>query len=1271
MKTKIFLMLLALAVSTVNARENAGKKKKASSTKSIAAGCSPSTAKAEMSFNNVRTTIMINGDFWWDAIAQDGPQYEIPKGGGAHSLFSGALWIGGVDASGQLKVAAQTYRQDGSDFWPGPLDMTSASVDPGECTAYDRHWKITQAEVQDFYNNWNAPGYIIPEVIKNWPGNGDYRSSQDIPNLINPNFTHFLAPYVDADNDGNYDPGNGDYPAFRLFSNQPCSNDLLFGDQAIWWVFNDVGNIHTETGGIPIGLEVQAQAFAYTTNNEINNMTFYQYKITNRSSASIDTSCYFGVFVDADLGKYDDDYVGCDVPRGLGYCYNGDAEDEGPTGYGFNPPAVGIDYFQGPKADLNDGVDNDRDCSVDEPGELIIMSKFVYYNNDFTTWGNPTSATEYYQYLKGIWKNGQLMTYGGDGHGTGAGATTVLCNFMFPGDSDHNLEWGTGGNCNNNVSNPASPQADWDEYIAGNVAADRRFLQSAGPFTLKPGAVNYITIGAVWARASQGGPVASVNLLKLADDKAQSLFNNCFEIQNGPDAPDVTLRELEKEIILSLSNSSISNNKGEAYKERDPFIYNPFNSNDTSFYTFQGYQIYQVIDQSVTAADVDNADKARLVAKADVKDGVGQIVNEYFDNTINAYVPVEEVNGDDKGIVHSFRFTTDAFATGDNRLINHKNYFYMVVAYGFNADELNVGSDSTVAGGQRQPYIAGRRNVKVYTAIPHNPSPENYGSVLNSGYGSGPQLTRVEGTGNGYVTDYVPRLALDLTAATVDEILSSATGYRSLHPVYVGGRGPVDIKVYDPVKVPNAQFEIWLTGSDASARWVLKNLSNGGEIDSSERSIVNPNEQLFPDYGLSVNIAQVKTPLEDPDNDGFVEATITYSDPTKPWLSGVPDTDIDGIHPLDWINSPIDQTAPAFDIDPNQVYEKVLGGTWAPYRLCNDNDGPGSTASGVSTAINLYRNLPSIDVVFTADKSKWSKCVVLETDTVPALVGGVAKLGMKKRISLDIDGNPVTDGDSGRSWFPGYAINVETGERLNIMFGEDSWLVGENGNDMKWNPTSSFFSTLGARLLGGKHYIYVVNSNHDPEPYNPFQLMNGYDGCDTIQKLLKTNTVISRSRVFWNVAWVNFPLLTPGEQLLSCDVKVRLRVARPYQVYPTGTVVASGNLVQGQQYSVFEGKITYDAVTYFAGDSFTATATNSYAIAAPATWAVVVTSENAGNPKYTFSTSGLFNDMNNAEAAKTALDLINVVPNPYYAYSAYEGTLVGGVSVQPQLDNRI
>jgi hypothetical protein len=34
---------------------------------------------------------------------------------------------------------------------------------------------------------------------------------------------------------------------------------------------NDKGNIHTESGGEPIGMEIRAQAFAFATNDDINN----------------------------------------------------------------------------------------------------------------------------------------------------------------------------------------------------------------------------------------------------------------------------------------------------------------------------------------------------------------------------------------------------------------------------------------------------------------------------------------------------------------------------------------------------------------------------------------------------------------------------------------------------------------------------------------------------------------------------------------------------------------------------------------------------------------------------------------------------------------------------------------------------------------------------------------------------------------------------------------------------------------------------------------
>ena len=53
---------------------------------------------------------------------------------------------------------------------------------------------------------------------------------------------------------------------------------------------------------------------------------------------------------------------------------------------------------------------------------------------------------------------------------------------------------------------------------------------------------------------------------------------------------------------------------------------------------------------------------------------------------------------------------------------------------------------------------------------------------------------------------------------------------------------------------------------------------------------------------------------------------------------------------------------------------------------------------------------------------------------------------------------------------------------------------------------------------------------------------------------------------------------------------------------------------------------------------------------------------NSFNPVYEFSTDDLVATKGNSEVARDAMELINVVPNPYYGYSEYETN---------QLDNRV
>ncbi len=1266
-------LIIFAGVSSLYAHKSIHDKSDKHNNRALAAGCLPGASLTILDINNVRARINTSGDMWWD-LAGD-PMYEIPKGSRKHSMFNAALWIGGVDVNGQLRLAAQRYRQVGIDFWPGPLTVDgTASIEPETCVEYDKHFIIFRKDVDEFLA-WRAnpelyPDYKISRSIREYPAHGNMAKKQ----------ARYLAPFFDEDGDGEYNYENGDYPYYDI-DNSLCPlylpfgaereptmgsnpdygpptekgglmvDQVLKGDQTIWWVFNDKGNVHTETGGTPIGLEIRAQAFAFTTNDEINSMTFYSYEIINRSTHRL-TETYFSQWVDADVGYAWDDFVGCDVLRGLGYCYNGKPVDGsgGFDHYGEQPPAIGVDFFQGPYMDPDqkdnpryhyitnaqgDTIGRELICDVGINGvnfengiiddERFGMRRFVYHNNDNTVQGDPRYAYEYYNYLKGIWRDGTKMLYGGNAH-TNSAAYGPECDFMFPGDTDP-CDWGTGGV-------PPNGPRYWTEETAGNEPWDRRFMQSAGPFTLEPGACNYITVGIPWARAATGGPFASVELLRRVDDKCQRLFDNCFRVVDGPDAPELVIRELDRELIIYLINKPTSNNYLEMYEEFDPSIVSP----DTlsaeerwdSLYRFEGYQIFQVLDKTVSAAELHDASKARLVAQCDVKNGVKRLINFYYDEYIGADVPVVEVEGSDLGIVHSFRILEDKFATGDRRLVNNKKYYYLALSYGYNEYE-KYSSDPAAQEpgiqsfwGQKRPYLAGRKNIGVkgrgvpYVAIPHIPAPLSGGTIINAQYGSMPKITRIEGHGNG---DNI----LELTKESIDNILKD---YRAAEITYEINSGPLKIQVVDPLNVRGGDFifRFDVTGGKIdTARWTLIEIG-GTEEDTinmwtSDKTIGVANEQLLLELGLSVNIAQTLKPgnLDHPTN-GLLHSSITFADSAKRWLTGVPD--IDGEDAYNWIRSGTvydrnntsinDYDAPNF-LDPDSYYEKVIGGTWAPYRMASrwaDWDGAPAHASAIIHTFNKLEDLYSVDIVFTPDKSKWSRCPVIETGDDKILsVDNVDKFHIRKAQSVDKNGNPDGTG-TGMGWFPGYAINVETGERLNVMFGESSWLAGDNGKDMKFNPTSVYEHTVGGDrvIWGGKHFLYIFGSNRTSTLPN---LGVSYDEGEWARQMLTAGDVTSMRNLYRSVMWVSIPMLAYGEEWLSCEAVVRIRVARPYQRYY--------------------------------GNSPLWTSTSP---------------QNNNWPLYRFSTWDIATTVGDLATAQSALSLINIVPNPYYAFSTYEETQV-------------
>lgn len=1321
MKKLSFLVITFLTigiVGSVTAREYIGDVKKVKTTKAAnATGCSAGAGYQFLDINNVRARINTGGDMWWDLGGGVGAQYYIPANTTKTSLFAGALWIGGTDVNDQLKMAAHRYRQVGIDYWPGPLtNDKTASITPDVCNEYDKFFPMTRAEVDLFLAWFNStdrenefPGYSVPKSIEEWPAHGDITKKQSL----------YLAPFKDVDGDGYYDPNMGDYPYYDIpnelcHTNTPTreteigeikggllADQVLKGDKTFWWVFNDKGNAHTETGGAAIGLELRAQAFGFTTNDEINNMTFYSYEIINRSTFTL-YQTYFCPWNDIDLGFAYDDYIGCDVERGLGYGYNGKSVDG--TGqawaYGDQPPALGIDFFQGPYLDP-DGFDNPgyyktgikgpsfpswqypNPCSIvtldgdsvdmeyitangDTVSKKVVvraegingvnfgngivdderfgMARFLYHNNGGAPyWNDPDVAAKYYNLMRGIWNDNTLMLYGGNGHSS-TGAVGPECIFMYPGNSDP-CNWGTQGTPPNGGFNQNGLY--WTEEQAGNQPGDRRIVQTAGPFTLEPGAVNYITFGVPWARAQSGGPFASVELLRVVDDKCQALFDNCFKVLDGPDAPDLTIQELDRQLIVYLSNGKTSNNYKEGYAELDPTI-----KLGDSLFRFEGYQVFQLKNSSVSVESIYDPALARLVAQYDIVNGVGKIVNFNQDDAIGFSVPRIEVNGGDNGISHSFVLTEDQFASGDRALINNKQYYFLVIAYAYNNYKKYDPSDPLALDGQKKPYLAGRRNIKLYTGIPHKTI---NGTVMNGEYGDRPQITRQQGQGNGGMN-------LELTSQSVANVLSKGPITEGVklgdaeypivyNPTYKIGYGPLDIKVVDPLHVKKGNYTVQFydcveTGNQITkAKWKLIDVATG-EAYYSDTTIQVGYEQLILDLGLSVKIYQTPGPgIDGAYNNGLVDGTMTPSDLTRSWVYGIPDGTLPASS-LNWIRSGTYKgenalnndwnmgAAVADPWDPFEFYEKILDGTWSPYPMTATN----TELPGIGPCFNKTNSLleyialdkvGSIDLVLTADKSKWTRCPVIEMGNDIALTeGGASRFDLRRSPSVDKNGNrapvnaepsdnpedPAYIGATGYGWFPGYAINVETGERLNLIFGEDSWLVGENGRDMLWNPTSTILATPnGAPVFGGKHYVYVMRHQDSVFRLNKTIYFPAYDGGKMIGEQLNANqgsgTIPRQVReiVFSSADWVWLPIATGYSPWMSFDVKFRMRVAKPYQRY--------------------------------------------YSTAMPAGSTDTI---NQNFPLYNFTTAGIETIDRDPAKVQTDLDLINIVPNPYYAWNVYE-----------------
>ena len=219
---------------------------------------------------------------------------------------------------------------------------------------------------------------------------------------------------------------------------------------------------------------------------------------------------FMALYADPDVGDPDDDYIGCDVPRNLGYAYNGTNND---AVYGAAPPSVGMRLL---RFAVNKSV---------SPNDTLKLSAFsqpicVSCNPpvcETDPWGEPQG---FYNMIQGYKKDGSPWM-----DPTFAPPQSIKT--KFPGDPETRTNWtearGSVLNCGGSTGT----------IVDSNSPGDRRFIMGWGAsnWTMNPGDTQVVIMAEVVGRGSNN--LNSVTKMKAVSDSALRFFNGYVATGNS------------------------------------------------------------------------------------------------------------------------------------------------------------------------------------------------------------------------------------------------------------------------------------------------------------------------------------------------------------------------------------------------------------------------------------------------------------------------------------------------------------------------------------------------------------------------------------------------------------------------------------------------------------------------------------------------------------------------------------------------------------------
>ena len=462
------------------------------------------------------------------------------------------------------------------------------------------------------------------------------------------------APFNDMNQNGFYDPvldengytlpDTGDYPGMEQAT------------QTIFFVINDLDSAKVKklSGTEPFGLEVQITLWSYDTDFlPLAHTIFKRYVFINKSDQQID-SLFVGQFVDADVGDYSDDLIGCDTLLNLAFAYNGSDVDAEAIVRDLPPPAVGYNLLQGPLIETGNPDDvGIKDFKLHYGFMNLPMTSFVYLAAGGDLVDPPLGVIDYvlqmYNMLNGYIPTNDLKnpTPYVIGSGPKKGEPTK---FPLGGDP---------------VNDPEGLLGDVDGAGWNMGPTDRRFMLNTGPFTLKPDESQEIIsaiIGGV-----EHDRLSSVKQVKSISKYLRTIYQNQFKNVNPiPDAPRVRASPFDEYVVLNWGWDEQSV-KAIEQQEKNGF-------------RFEGYNVYQLPDPKARLTDPATV----KIATFDLINGVTQIIGlkphpengRYYESLLQL--------GLDSGVKHYMVLTEDQI--NQKPFYRGSTYYFAVTSYNYNPE---------------------------------------------------------------------------------------------------------------------------------------------------------------------------------------------------------------------------------------------------------------------------------------------------------------------------------------------------------------------------------------------------------------------------------------------------------------------------------------------------------------------------------------------------------------------------------------------------------